>query len=447
MNFTNLIENIKEFISRRVVSVTPLLLLSSLMITSYLSNPSVAVVINGEVIGIVDTQNDFETQVFDVEKTVSEILDTPYSLDIEKEYKLVYGHNYDDITDEHANEFLSSFVTEVSKISIITIDGKTIAATETLAEANDLLENLLVAEVGVESLENASFVQDVEITEELGDVSLLKSSEEILEILTSTETGPAIHKVAPNETLSGIAQSYGMKTSEVEVLNPDVQATRMSIGQDIVIEKAKPALSVEVVKEETYTKDVAFSTTTEKVDTMTTTQRKTIQNGVNGKNEIVASVTYIDGVEVSRTVLSETVISQPVDEIVQVGTKQPVSTGVLRSPASGTLTSPYGYRWGKMHTGIDIANSSGTAIYAADGGTVVFSGWNGGYGNCVIISHGNGMETLYAHNSANLVSKGDKVSKGDQIAKMGSTGNSTGSHLHFEVKINGNHQNPQNYLN
>jgi murein DD-endopeptidase MepM/ murein hydrolase activator NlpD len=115
-------------------------------------------------------------------------------------------------------------------------------------------------------------------------------------------------------------------------------------------------------------------------------------------------------------------------------------------PARGKITSTFGMRWGRMHTGIDIAAPTGTPIYASAGGQVTFSGWNGGYGNLVIIDHGNGMQTYYAHNSKNLVKQGQSVSKGAHIANMGNTGNSTGPHLHFEIRRNGTPLNPLNFL-
>jgi murein DD-endopeptidase MepM/ murein hydrolase activator NlpD len=104
-------------------------------------------------------------------------------------------------------------------------------------------------------------------------------------------------------------------------------------------------------------------------------------------------------------------------------------------PAKGTFTSGYGKRWGKLHKGIDIAAPVGTPIYAAQDGVVISSGWNsGGYGNLIKIEHPNKEITLYAHNSSNLVKKGDIVTQGQVIATMGSTGFSTGPHLHFEIR-------------
>ena len=118
----------------------------------------------------------------------------------------------------------------------------------------------------------------------------------------------------------------------------------------------------------------------------------------------------------------------------------------LARPTVGTITSRYGTRGSGFHTGIDIGASTGTAINAASGGTVTHASYWGGYGNIVIISHGNGVETYYAHCSRMDVSVGQTVSAGELIAAVGSTGNSSGPHLHFEVRVNGVSQNPQNYV-
>ena len=113
--------------------------------------------------------------------------------------------------------------------------------------------------------------------------------------------------------------------------------------------------------------------------------------------------------------------------------RRPQLSGYLW-PAKGTLTSGYGWRWGRMHRGIDVANSVGTPIIAAADGKVVFSGWSsGGYGYLVELAHSDGSKTRYAHNSALLVKKGQQVFQGTAIARMGSTGRSTGPHLHFEI--------------
>lgn len=110
------------------------------------------------------------------------------------------------------------------------------------------------------------------------------------------------------------------------------------------------------------------------------------------------------------------------------------------------VSSEYGSRWGTTHTGIDLAAPAGTHIYSWRSGTVTFAGWSGGYGNFIIVDHGDGFVTRYAHCSKIAVTKGQTVSQGQVIGYVGTTGNSTGNHLHFEIKVNGNFVNPRNYL-
>jgi murein DD-endopeptidase MepM/ murein hydrolase activator NlpD len=123
----------------------------------------------------------------------------------------------------------------------------------------------------------------------------------------------------------------------------------------------------------------------------------------------------------------------------------PSSQGLIW-PVSGPVTSPFGYRWGRLHAGIDIGVPYGTPIHAAASGTVVLAGWTGGYGNYTCIDHGGGMATCYAHQSSYAVSNAAHVSQGQVIGYVGSTGHSFGAHLHFEVRINGNPVDPLGYL-
>ena len=115
-------------------------------------------------------------------------------------------------------------------------------------------------------------------------------------------------------------------------------------------------------------------------------------------------------------------------------------------PVQGVLTSGYGWRWGRMHEGIDIAVGSGTSVVAAAAGTVIVAGWSGGYGNLVVVDNGGGVATAYAHNTSVTVGVGQQVAQGQLIAYSGNTGNSTGPHVHFEVRVNGGAVDPLGYL-
>jgi murein DD-endopeptidase MepM/ murein hydrolase activator NlpD len=165
---------------------------------------------------------------------------------------------------------------------------------------------------------------------------------------------------------------------------------------------------------------------------------------------VAAQVVYKNGIKVGQEVLSEKVLKEPVTRIVARGTKAEVAfrgSGRFLWPSVGKITSPFGRRGREFHTGIDVAADRGTPIRASNSGTVTFAGSRGNYGNLVIINHGGGFETYYAHADSILVSVGDKVEKGQQIATVGTTGRTTGPHVHFEVRLNGNPQNPLSYLN
>jgi murein DD-endopeptidase MepM/ murein hydrolase activator NlpD len=122
------------------------------------------------------------------------------------------------------------------------------------------------------------------------------------------------------------------------------------------------------------------------------------------------------------------------------------SSARLSWPVSGPITSPYGMRWGSLHAGIDITAGTGAPIAAAASGTVVVAGYSGGYGNLIVIDHGNGIATAYAHQSSLAASVGQQVSQGQTVGYVGSTGHSTGPHLHFEVRVNGSAVDPLGYL-
>lgn len=173
------------------------------------------------------------------------------------------------------------------------------------------------------------------------------------------------------------------------------------------------------------------------------------QEGVNGKKETTYALTSENGTQTSKVALEEKILQQPVDEIEVVGTKVISSrgTGEFAWPAvGGYISSGMGERWGAFHRGIDIARPSNYNILAADNGVVVAAGTSGTYGNRIVINHNNGFTTLYGHLSSINVEVGQVVEKGSVIGIMGSTGNSTGTHLHFEVEKNGSLENPLSYV-
>ena len=156
-----------------------------------------------------------------------------------------------------------------------------------------------------------------------------------------------------------------------------------------------------------------------------------------------AEASEIDALQASSAVLGAQIRAAQASS--DGPTATPSSAGLIW-PVPGSVTSPFGWRWGRMHQGIDIGVGYGTPIRAAASGTVIYCGWEGGYGNLVAIDHGGSLATAYAHQSSIAVACGQQVSQGQVIGYVGSTGHSFGPHLHFEVRINGNPVDPLGYL-
>ena len=163
------------------------------------------------------------------------------------------------------------------------------------------------------------------------------------------------------------------------------------------------------------------------------------------RDDRASTLAEIDALEEQSAVLAER-IRQAQQQSSAVPVVVSSGSGVLGWPVSGPVTSGFGLRWGRMHEGIDIAVAEGTPVRAAGAGTVIYAGWMGGYGNLVVVDHGNGLSTAYAHNSSLGVGVGQSVTAGQVVSYSGNTGNSTGPHVHFEVRVNGSAVDPLGYL-
>ncbi len=201
---------------------------------------------------------------------------------------------------------------------------------------------------------------------------------------------------------------------------------------------------------------VPYKSTVKKTNEKVVGYKAVTTTGVSGLNRVTEDVVLVNGQETSRTNVSTEVISNPVSEVVVVGTARSVASAKQKEAAhnagfkfplpAGTWRVSSYYGDGRNHKGVDICANKGTSIYAVADGKVIKSGWNGDYGYCVIIDHGNGIRTLYAHASQLCINAGESVSAGQVIALVGTTGQSTGNHLHFEVSVNGNRIDPAPYI-
>lgn len=229
-------------------------------------------------------------------------------------------------------------------------------------------------------------------------------------------------------------------------LNPDITIdTLLQIGQEINVTVEKPLINVQVIYEKVNKEKIDYEKVIEEDASMYKGEKQIIQEGSPGEKEVSYLITEVNGNIVKKTITEEKVLVEPTKHIEKVGTKVISSrgTGEFIWPTSGGyISSNMGSRWGAYHRGIDIARPSNYSIKASDNGVVTFAGWDGSYGNKIVINHNNGYTTLYAHLSEIYVSVGQVVPQGSVIGKMGTTGNSTGIHLHFEVSKNGSLINP-----
>ena len=337
------------------------------------------------------------------------------------------------------------------------VNGQVVANFKTDEEANQVLDQLKAKFSAAEAtkVKDIYFSEDVKI--ELGHIDIMNFTaydtvESTLDFIVKGTKEEKKHVVAKGENYWVIAQYYGISPSDLEKANPEIKPETIQIGQEISLVVPTPIISVVTVEEAAYTDAIAFEVQYEESDSLYKGESKTKVNGVYGERAIVAEVIKENGREIGRKILSENVVSEPQSKVVYKGTKNPppkMGSGSLNYPGSrGVITSEFGvWRSYRRHTGIDIGLSVGSSVKAADGGVVTYSGYSSSYGRYIIVDHGSNMTTLYAHNSSLLVSKGEKVFKGQLIAYSGNTGNSTGPHLHFEVRINGVPKNPRNYVN
>lgn len=304
-------------------------------------------------------------------------------------------------------------------------------------------------------LKEVVFSQKIEFVEVEARPEELISLEEIKEKIHAVEEEEVKIKIKSGDNFWNLSKAYHLSVSELEILNPDVNPDKIFPGDILVVKPLNPVLDVIAELENTITEAIPFRVEYKKDNTMYKNQKKLIKEGVEGEKEVVYDITLLNGYQSSLKVKSEKILKQPINALVRIGTKTTVSRGgrVNYGVVSGKrISSLYGYRihpiTGKrlFHDGLDIAANHGNAVYAYTDGRVVQAGWNGGYGISILIDHGNGLKTRYAHLSRLNVRVGQRVQTGQKIGAVGSTGNSTGPHLHFEVIKNGKTQNPLNYI-
>jgi len=321
------------------------------------------------------------------------------------------------------------------------------------------IDEEVVEEVSEEVEPEPGTLMEIEFAEDIAIVEAFVEPEDIVDVTTAVEMitkeneEEKIYTVEKGDSPWLIANQNDMSLDDLYKMNPDLQDNEkyMQVGDEVVIMVPEPELKVETKVEIIYNEPIYRATVYVNDPETYVGSSTVIDSGSDGVMEVTAIVTKLNGEEIDREITNKDRVKEPSNKVISKGSKPfPVkgATGSYIFPVSGyVITSPYGYRWGSFHHGVDLALASGNPLVAADGGTIVFAGWKSRtYGYTVEIDHGNGVLTRYAHCSKVTVSVGQAVSKGQEIGKVGSTGRSTGPHVHFEIRFDGVAANPMNYL-
>lgn len=299
------------------------------------------------------------------------------------------------------------------------------------------------------------FKQDVQIVETKVEIEELDNVEDIAFEFTKNETEAVYYTVVSGDNLWDISIANNINLSKIVEYNPGLNIEKfIQPGDRYLFVPANPLFDVEVHLQNTTLEPVPFETIKIQDESLYTSQRVILKEGVAGEKSVTYDIRMENGYAVSIESIQETVLIQPISAEVKVGTKRTLSYGGGSNygVTNGRLSSGFGYRTHPIsgvrtfHNGIDIAASTGTAVYAYASGTVISVSQDNTLGKFIAVDHGNGLVTRYLHLSKFNVSKGDRVATGDRIGSVGNTGYSTGSHLHFEVLKNGSYQDPWNYI-
>ncbi len=342
------------------------------------------------------------------------------------------------------------------------IDGEFFCALASEAEGRSVLSELLEI-YKTEGSFVVSFSEEIEFRQGLYAEDSVLTKNEFRKALSDGEERISEYTVTENDTPESVGLAYEMSVPELLTLNGLPEDTvSLETGSVIKVYEQDVILTLKEVKAEILSEEVDFQRVEIKTGALYSGTERVLLEGKKGYDQVTSLVTTEGGKKVSSREVARLNVTKPVAQRVQVGTK-PLDEaysnsmgGIFLWPIIGAygINSDYGYRWGKLHAGLDLGmgNSPGTSlgktIIAVAQGTVIVAGTHSSYGYYVIIDHGGGLQTLYAHCLANslMVVPGQIVAAGEPIARVGSTGYSTGPHLHFEVRVNGNRINPRPYL-
>ena len=436
------------------------LALGSMVFEYVINQPyALAVQVNGETVGYVANEDVFDTAREDVMERISYAGSDKTELTIEPSYTIAVAHHMLD-ENEMADAIIQSAGDQIGEGTALYLDGElTAVCSDGDALRAYFTSRLEPYEVPDDPNVSVGFNKQVTLEDGLYFKDSLQDYADVEKELSGVKQAQKVYTVKTGDTLWDIAHKNDLTFRELCALNtnfkgePLNEKSNIREGDELIVTKEEAALEVRITRIETREEEVAFAIETTKSNEYTKGTTKVLQEGQNGLRRVTFQNVYdTNNVLVEQTILSTEVIKEPVNKKVVQGTKK-VKSSTKFITGSGQFIWPVpNYRYcsyGGRHRGVDICAPAGTPIYASAGGTVTKAGYNKagagtGYGYSVIINHGGGYSSVYAHCLSLTVSAGQTVKQGQLIGYVGSTGRSTGNHCHFEIRLNGSYIPPQN---
>ncbi|NPV90617.1 MAG: peptidoglycan DD-metalloendopeptidase family protein [Firmicutes bacterium] len=432
-----------------------LVLLGSVIGTWLLTGPRV-VLANGTPIAVAGSRAEYQGALQKVLAAKSS-QSAGMTVEVIDQVKLQYCLNSGACSEDELMQILSSQLNFNTVATAIVVNGQSRVLLASPEAANSVLERLkatYVSQYPPEGMKSVGFAEEVSLEQVVATPADILAPDKAIEMILDGEQKPeARYKIKEGDNPWTIARSHDLNVDDLMAANPGIDEERLMIGQEIKLTKSTPFITVVAKVGKQFRQEVPFEVEVRPDDGQPSTYQKVLEPGAVGMKDMDIDVVYLNGVPSEELVLSEVMVQEPVKQVEIRGTravtasrKEETASSRLSWPLRGTITSPYGKRGRGFHTGLDIGAGYGRPITAAGPGTVIEAGWGGAYGREIVINHGGGLMTRYAHCSSLKVRSGAKVARGEVIGYVGSSGRSTGPHLHFEVIVNGSTVNPTRYL-
>ena len=429
----------------------------------YLSETTSAVniIVNGQELGYVSSKSEAKKLVEEVLSAQAKDLEVEVQTEDEIIYKSIRVPKEEYQENLIQTSALLAAITPYIEGSGLKVNDKIIAVLPNDQAIEEVLSKFIEYQSKPSETNNVistEIEEKVEKTKVKVNPQELKTIQETLDMLIQGDITVSDYRVEQDDSLWLIARKNNMLTDEILTANPNLsEDSILQLGQVIQLSRMEPFLTVISKGERVVSETIPFDVETKRDNSLGYGKSVVKQAGKDGEKEVTYSYVEENGKLLEKTVIQEKVTIEPVKQVVAEGPARPIAVAYSSSrgsgrvpgliwPIKGRINSYYGYRNGEFHTGLDIDGDTGQPYVAAAPGKVIIAGWGGNYGYTILIDHGNGVTTRYAHSSKLAVYAGQQVDQGQVIGYVGSTGRSSGPHVHLEVMTNNKTLNPLNHL-